>query len=82
MVRSIKQMTVHVAKMQSKGNIRLLLVGLQTSTATVEITVVVPQEDRNQSTPRSRHHSWAYTRMMLRATPEALAQPDPFLLYS
>jgi hypothetical protein len=35
-----------------KGNIHLLLMGVQVYTATVDISVVVPQEEENLSTIR------------------------------
>ena len=44
-----------LARMQSKGNTHPLPVGVQTCTATVEISMAVPQEDGNQSTSRSSY---------------------------
>ncbi|ERE82814.1 hypothetical protein H671_2g7168 [Cricetulus griseus] len=40
-------------RMWRKGNTPLLLVGMQTHTATLEISMVVPQENGIQSTSRS-----------------------------
>ena len=48
-------MTAHVGKVVGKEHTHPLLVGVQTCIATMEISVMVPQEDANQSTPRSRY---------------------------
>lgn len=39
-----------LARMWSKENTHLLLVGVQTRTATMDISLAVPQKDGNQST--------------------------------
>ena len=44
-----------LVRMWSKGNTNLLLTGLQTGTTTVEISMVVPWENENQSTSRSSY---------------------------
>lgn len=54
--RSIKQMTTHASEMLGKGQNHPLLIGLQTCTATVEISKAVPQEAVNRSTSRSSYN--------------------------
>lgn len=44
-----------LARIWSKGNTPPLLVGIQTFTTTMEISMVVPQKDGNQSTSRSSY---------------------------
>ena len=44
-----------LVRMWSKGNTPLLLVGVQTSTATMEINMVVPQKMGNQFISRPRY---------------------------
>lgn len=48
MAKIIKQVTARDGKIWSKGNPHPLLVAMQTLTATMEISVVVPQEVGNQ----------------------------------
>ena len=58
-LRSIKQATAH-AKMWSKGNIHPLLVGMQTCTVIMEISVMVSWEYRNKSTSKSIYTTLGY----------------------
>ena len=53
MAKINKTMTAHADKDVGKENTHPLLVGVQTCIATMEISVVVPQEDANQATSRS-----------------------------
>ena len=48
-------MTVYSGQGVEKGNTPPLLVGVQTSTATLEIIMSVSQENGDQSATRSRH---------------------------
>jgi hypothetical protein len=50
-----------LARMRSKRTTPPLLMGVQTCTATMEISVVAPQEDGNQPISRSSYTTWAYT---------------------
>ena len=69
--------------MWSKGNTLPLLVGVQTWTSTMEIGVVILQEDgghlfQDPTIPLLQ----AYTQRMLHFTTETLGQPCTLLLYS
>ena len=47
-----------LARSWSRGNISPLLVGVQTCTAIMEISVMVPQEGSNQATSRTGYTSF------------------------
>jgi hypothetical protein len=49
-----------LARMWIKGNIHPLLVGVQTCTVTMEISVVIPQEAGSRSTSRSSYTTLGY----------------------
>lgn len=54
----------------SKGNIHILLVGMQTSTATMEISVMVLQEGGSWYT--STYNSWTYIQSVIHLSIETL----------
>ena len=63
-----------MAKMWSKGDTPLSLVGVQICTTTIEINMAVSQKIRNWSTSRSGYttHSWVYTQSTLHPTTKRL----------
>ena len=67
--------------MWCKENTHLVLVEAQTCAYTLQILVVVPEENENQSTSKSSYVTQAYIQRTLYPITGILAQPCSLLLY-
>lgn len=82
MVKINNKWQLLLVRMQGKGNMHLLLVVVRTTTATVEINVVICQEPGNGSTSRSSYATWVYSRGAVHCASVTLVHPCSLLLYS
>lgn len=75
-------MTANADEVAGKGDTYSSLLGVQTGTATMEISVEVPQKSENQPTSRSCFTILGYIHRGLYLIKEALAHPCSLQSYS